>query len=262
MPNGSYIPLCNGGRLYIQAVEPPGNVKYLWLDITSGAVALKNYSGSAWGAATVEDGTVTTAKLAAGAISADAAGIALFADDFFTAAAVLAKFAADSFDNAQLILAIKDGAFNADAATRALFDAGIWTLDKLATTAKLQFKTYQTEDLAANGDITARPLIVVPANTTMEIVSIDIVPIGSSAGVDDSNTSVWTFTDGTNTIVTKTFDADPAFPADGVVTNLGALDETHKILAAGEKLCMSVANGTTANLPPVLVQYTFVLADA
>ncbi len=77
-------------------------------------------------------GLVNTAALAAGVLSADAAGRAKVAAGFFDEATVLDKFAADSFDNAELIKAIKDGAFNADANTRALFDDGIWTEGKLA----------------------------------------------------------------------------------------------------------------------------------
>jgi hypothetical protein len=212
------------------------------------------------------DGTnskaVTVGTVAAGALSADAAGRAMIADGYFDAATVLAKFAADAFDNAQLIDAIKDGAFNADAATRALFDDGIWPLAKLAATAKYQTILYQVEDLAADGDIAARPIYFVPTGLTATLVSADIVPLGNAAGVDDSNKCTIALTDGSNTIVTKEFDASPAFPASGVVTNLGALDGTHKILAAGEKLCLSVTNGTTANLPAFLLQITYVLADA
>lgn len=81
----------------------------------------------------VGDGTITTAKLDDDALSADSDGRGKMEDDFFDAATVLAKFDADSFDNAQLILAVKDGAFNADAATRALFDDGIWNTAKLGT---------------------------------------------------------------------------------------------------------------------------------
>lgn len=81
----------------------------------------------------VGDGTITTAKLDDDALSADSDGRGKMEDDFFDAATVLAKFDADSFDNAQLILAVKDGAFNADAATRALFDDGIWNAAKLGT---------------------------------------------------------------------------------------------------------------------------------
>ena len=75
------------------------------------------------------DGTnskaVTVGTIAAGALAKSAAGRAMMADDYFDAATVLSKFDADSFDNAQIILAFKDGSFNADAATRALFDDNI-----------------------------------------------------------------------------------------------------------------------------------------
>jgi hypothetical protein len=60
----------------------------------------------------------------AGALSADAAGRALMATDYFNAATILLKIA--------------DGAFAADAATRALFANGIWTGAKLATGALQQ----------------------------------------------------------------------------------------------------------------------------
>ncbi len=80
----------------------------------------------------VGDGTITTAKLAAGVISADAAGRALFADGVFDATAALAIFGANSIANAFLLDAIADGAFQADSATRALFADGIWTDAKMA----------------------------------------------------------------------------------------------------------------------------------
>jgi|GEM_PF-4810646 len=77
-------------------------------------------------------GLVNTAALADGVLSADASGRAKMADDYFNAAQVLAKFDADSFDNAQLLLAVKNGAFVADAATRALFADGFVNGAKLA----------------------------------------------------------------------------------------------------------------------------------
>jgi hypothetical protein len=46
------------------------------------------------------------------------------ASGFFDAATILAKFAEDSVTNAVLLKAIKDGAFQADDSTRALFQAG------------------------------------------------------------------------------------------------------------------------------------------
>jgi len=77
-------------------------------------------------------GTIATANLAAGILSANAAGRALMAADYFNAATVLTKFDADSFDNANLLLAVADGAFAASAATRALFADDFLTGDKLA----------------------------------------------------------------------------------------------------------------------------------
>ena len=88
------------------------------------------------------DGTntkaVTTGTPAAGALAATAGGRAIIASDYFDAATVLAKFAADSIDNAQLLKAVKNGAFVADAATRALFADGLFTAAKLADTADIR----------------------------------------------------------------------------------------------------------------------------
>ena len=64
--------------------------------------------------------------------TADAASRAKFAGDFFDAATTLAKFDTDSFTNAVLLKVVKDGAFQADAATRALFADKFVTLAKLA----------------------------------------------------------------------------------------------------------------------------------
>jgi hypothetical protein len=210
----------------------------------------------------VNSKAVTTGTPASGALAASAGGRAIMAADYFDAATVLAKFAADSFDNAQLIKAIKDGAFNADAATRALFDDGIWPLAKLAATAKYQTILYNVEDLGAGVDITDRPIYFVPTGLATSLVSADIIPLGNPAGIDDSNKCTIKLTDGTNIIVEKEFDADPAFPSAGTVTNLGALDGTHKNLAAGEKLTLSVTNGTTANPPAFTLQIIYTLADA
>jgi hypothetical protein len=84
------------------------------------------------GAGTLGAGTIATANLAAGIISADAAGRALFAAGVFDVATALSVFAANSIANAFLLDAIADGAFQADAGTRALFADGIWTEAKLA----------------------------------------------------------------------------------------------------------------------------------
>ena len=86
-------------------------------------------------------GTLTNAALAAGIISADATGRALMAADVFDAATVLAKFGDDSFTNANLLALVQDGAFVADASTRALFADNFVNAAKIeagaVTTAKL-----------------------------------------------------------------------------------------------------------------------------
>lgn len=74
-----------------------------------------------------DSGEISTAEIAAGALSADATGRAIMATDYFNAATLLLKVA--------------DNAFAADAATRALFVNGIWEAAQLAsdavTTAKI-----------------------------------------------------------------------------------------------------------------------------
>jgi hypothetical protein len=107
---------------------------------------------------------ITQGMLAAGILTANAAGRALmqtgyfdvasvldkFATGSFTTANVLALFAAGSFTtanllslipanavtNAVLLQAVLDGAFQADANTRALFANGIWKNDKHAIGAR------------------------------------------------------------------------------------------------------------------------------
>lgn len=205
---------------------------------------------------------VTTGTPAAGALSADAGGRAIMAADYFNAATVLDKFDADSFDNAQLILAIKDGAFNADAATRALFDDGIWPLAKLADTAKTHIMNYITDDLGAGVDQDHKPMLVVPTGMVLTVTSAYMIPLGAGAGIDDGNNCIVGISDGTNSIAAIAYDSDPGFPAENSVNSLGALDGTHKILAAGEKLCVSITNGATANPPKMIVQVAYTLADA
>ena len=136
------------------------------------------------------------------------------------------------------------------------------TLSKLAATAKTHFLSYQVEDLAAGADIAARPIFVVPAGLMATLTGARIIPQGDDAGFDASNACVVTLTDGTNTIVSKQYDDDPAFPDSGVADSLGDLDATYKALAAGETLCLSVTNGATANPPAFSLQIEMTLADA
>lgn len=79
-------------------------------------------------------GTVNTAALVPGVISANAAGRALFAAGVFDAATALSVFGANSITNAFLLDAVQDGAFVADASTRALFADNFVNEDKLDPT--------------------------------------------------------------------------------------------------------------------------------
>lgn len=211
----------------------------------------------------VNSKAVTVGTIAAGALSKDATGRAMVADDFFDAATVLAKFDADSFDNAQLILAIKDGAFNADAATRALFDDGIWNLAKLAAEARTHILTIPVEALSAGTDITDRVVFEVPSGFAANVISATLISQGTAAGVDDSNKCVILLEDASsNALVTKEFDADPAYPAAGTSVSLGTIDTDYDDLAAGGKLLLSITNGTTAAPPQSIIQVVYSLSAA
>ena len=239
-----------------------GNTVLPAQDLYIGAVKIFGSDGAITSALALEDGSVTAAKMAAAALAKTTAGRAVMADDYFDLATVKAKFDADSMDNAALIQIIADGAFNADAATRALFDDGIWTLAKLAATAKTHVLNYQVENLAANADITDRPIFEVPAGMAATLTSAVIISQGTAEGIDGGNKCTIKLTDGTNTIVEYDIDGDPAFPADGASASLGELSATHKVLAAGDKLELSVTNGANADPPAFMLQITYTLADA
>ena len=140
--------------------------------------------------------------------------------------------------------------------------AGKVTLAQMAASAKTQILTTFVPGLSADGDLAAGPLMVVPTGMTATLSSVTLLPMAASSGIDDSNTSVFTLTDGTNTIVTKTYNASVAFPAAGAAGSLGTLDGTHKVLAAGEVLTLSITNGTSAATPALSVQVVYTLADA
>lgn len=211
---------------------------------------------------TPADSAVTTAKIAAGALAASAAGRGKIADDFFDAATVLAKFDADSFTNAVLLLLIADGAFVADASTRALFADGFLPPAKMTATANTRVVNYQVEDLAANADIAGRALLEVPTGMVFTITDARIISHGAAAGIDAGNTCAVAIKNGSNAIATATYDNATPFPDENASGSLGALNATYKVLAAGEKLVLAVTNGATANPPAFMLQVTFTIADA
>jgi len=239
-----------------------GNTKLPAQDLYIGAVKVVNADGSLEETLVVDDGAITTAKLATGVLAKNTAGRAVMANDYFDLATVKDKFDTDSMDKAALLQIIADGAFAAETEVRALFADGIWTRKKLAADALTHVLSYQVENLAANDDIADRPIFEVPAGMAATLTSAVIISQGAAEGIDGGNKCTIKLTDATNTIVEYDIDGDPAFPADGASASLGELSEAHKVLAAGEKLELSVTNGTLADPPAFMLQITYTLADA
>lgn len=121
-----------------------------------------------------------------------------------------------------------------------------------------QFVIYQIEDLVADGDIETRPLFVCPAGYKITLTAVKIISQGTPIGIDADNTCVIEIFNDVNSIVSKTYKDDPAFP-DGVVDDLGALSDTHKVVAAGKVINFSVTNETDANPPAFILQIEGIL---
>lgn len=124
---------------------------------------------------------------------------------------------------------------------------------------RLEIIKYQVEDLAAGADIAARSIFVIPAGYRFTVTAAKVLSQGAPAGIDDSNTCVVAVANGSNNIVSKTYNTGTAFPANGVADSLGALSATYKELAAGAVLKFSVTNGTTADPPGFMLQIEGVL---
>jgi len=127
--------------------------------------------------------------------------------------------------------------------------------------AAKRFHQHILADLDAGADL-ASTVIFVPGED-VTIHDVTVTPDGTAAGVDDSNTSVWTVKNGANTLVTETFDSSTAFPADNTKTSLGTLDSDYTLVKDGGRLELAVTNGATANLPAcvVTIEYSTVRDD-
>ena len=135
--------------------------------------------------------------------------------------------------------------------------AGVFTLN---ANHALQRASYRVEDLAADGDITDRPVFVDPRALTL--ASIGILTEGAPGGVDAGNTAVITLKDDAgNTIVAKTYDAATQPPTSDY-DDLGALDGTHKILTAAEHVTLTIVCGATADLPAFSLVFMFTPTNA
>jgi hypothetical protein len=127
----------------------------------------------------------------------------------------------------------------------------------MADSAKTHLITYHVADLDAGADIADIPMFRAPKDITL--VEIGVIGEANPAGIDDDNTSVWLVEVGTTAIVTKTYDADNAFPNKGIYGSLGALSNAD--LDEGDVLTLSITNGATANTPAVTVQIEYVINE-
>jgi predicted RecA/RadA family phage recombinase len=134
-------------------------------------------------------GTVATASLAAGVLSADAAGRAKMAAGYFDAATALDKFGADSLTNAVLLNAVQNGAFVADAATRALFADNFINEDKLDPTV-MKFADVKLESADVKA-LKATPITLIAAPGA----DLAVVPISAVIHLSYGGTNVFTETD-------------------------------------------------------------------
>jgi hypothetical protein len=204
---------------------------------------------------------VTAGVPAPGALAASADGRAIMANNYFDAATAAAKVANDALTNAFCDAKFAANAFAADTDSRAIFADGIWTLAKLAETARTHILSYQVEDLSAGTDISGRAIFEVPTGFAATITSAVIISQGTGT-IDGTNKCKVTLTDGENTIAEVEYDGSPAFPAAGSSASLGTPVADHKTLAAGEKLCLSVTNTASGDPPAFMLQVTYTLAEA
>lgn len=79
---------------------------------------------------------------------------------------------------------------------------------------------------------------------------------GTALGVDGTGLQALKDAGDTNTIVTKTYN-NVTVPTNNGVNDLGALDATHKVLAANEIVHLTVTCGTTADPPAMLLRLVF-----
>lgn len=120
---------------------------------------------------------------------------------------------------------------------------------------KDQVELLAIEDLAAGADIAARVAYANPL--AGQLVSVGLLLVGASAGVDNSNTCVVAITTAAAaSIVSKTYNAGTPLTSN-VINDLGALDGTNKILAAGAPIKLAVTNGATADTPPMFLVIRF-----
>lgn len=112
--------------------------------------------------------------------------------------------------------------------------------------------SYRAAALWAGADLAATSFFSPVEDVILRKVAIH--PDGSSAGVDDSNTSTWSLFAGATLLASQTFDDATPFPAGGVQFTLPLADRT---IPAGQPIKVSIANGTSAATPATLVSIEY-----
>lgn len=127
-----------------------------------------------------------------------------------------------------------------------------------------QTHNYTAAGLTTGADL-ATTTIFVP-NRTIVLDELIITPNVNATLIDDTNTSTWTFTDGTNTIFTKAYNTNLAFPVANTVTSLGTLGaatlaytEINPATAAQNRITLAITNVVAAT---PITQITVAYFDA
>ena len=200
------------------------------------------------GSGTLGAGTIATANLAAGILSADANGRAKMATDYFTTAKLLDVISTDQITNAVLLQAVLNGAFQADAATRALFADAIWTEAKLAVNSLTGLVAANVADANVIGGL---PLLFrvdcadasanVDVVTTHKIRVIDAWALNTGIAAHAAN-DTWQVKNGANAIS----DAVAKTATVNAIKRISTIDPARAEITAGGTLRITTVRDTNA----------------
>lgn len=121
--------------------------------------------------------------------------------------------------------------------------------------AAVKTLTVPVAALAAGADLAEVIVGVFPQGAV--ITKVAFLATAGFGTVDDSNTAVYRLRRGSNTIVSKTYNAATQ-PTASAINDLGTPDATYKTVAANTPILLTITNGATAATPAgqLIVQYT------
>lgn len=206
------------------------------------------------GSGTLGAGTIATANLAAGIISADATGRALFAAGVFDVATALSVFGADTIANAFLLDAVANGAFQADAGTRALFADEIWTEAKIAAASLtgLVCKVVANANVIGGIPVIHRIDMAGGATATVAVLLthktrvLDVIVKNKGLGTAGDTITV-------KNVADPITDAIDINDADKTISRAGTIDDAFEDIAAGTNLNITETDGGGNDSPACTV---------